>query len=856
MKYRDFFLLESWKDYVVSTNPETLLYDFYVLSYLTTLNVDPTQKGYTGTFIGREANEIKLDIKEAESKLLPVLRDKLSEALFIAICAEIRHVIDNPQRWGEYANNKLLKQYIRNYQLFKTGPVEFEPTRNVGQTSLKPKETSYLQSFKAATKAIKDTGSSREQFALLAADLFRKMSWSAAYGGEKWAQIAEAYVMLQKDPQSTSQLQIAIDHAYDLQHNTGAVLNKVKDYYIKNDITWLQKALDFKANLKSVYQLLPKCSSDMRKLALEAFKAAGVKKDTLEKTTARGGVVKSDKETTGLSKKPSSVVDALGKKCRIVKPDGTLSKPGTVIGMYGTDKLVVAISGKDRIKTHNFYIDELVWSDWNPVTNKKTSETSDEFKVGEKYIYEFENNKYEVELVRKTSFMVGPYEQVIVKILNYILINNEDKLKIGSKMSTNTSYLKKLKFKVNYYNLTSKYKVGDVIAFPGYVYEIYKLFPDYIHLKVVKTEDPQIPLYSVVEYNKRDFERRVAGKYQFLSIDDFKVGDKFKNLDTGEVGIVQSTTNRNIVIYTVVDVDNKDPLYKQTNIKELVGNIKFLSKSSSEELPKADFSMGLEPEGDSEKNVGKFVEFNDSPILGGDKKLIFNGQIIGYDRSEKKFTVKILSVTPANGEHGYDYSVGDVVRWNDDGSLKVIGDEKEIKPKIDTNLLSKLNSINDISKFQALINQITADNMNYRDIKRKVKTFDNELYYNWIKESTAKLVAYDILNKIQQSIAEIDPTEIQLPVVNKLLTSFEEMQVEKLQNSINTLKSLFKLRTDLEDFYKSDYFKNIVKGIYKDFNTSYYENFKALFAAVKEYPIDIQMFEPNMTIFDIAGNKL
>lgn len=856
MNYRDFFLIESWKDYVVSTNPETLLYDFYVLSYLTTLNVDPTQKGYTGTFLGREANEIKLDIKEAESKLLPVLRDKLSEALFIAICAEIRHVIDNPQRWGEYANNKLLKQYIRNYQLFKTGPVEFEPTRNVGQTSLKPKETSYLQSFKAATKAIKDTGSSREQFARLSADLFRKMNWSAAYGGEKWAQIAEAYAMLQKDPQSTSQLQIAIDHAYDLQHNTGAVLNKVKDYYIKNDITWLQKALDFKANLRSVYQLLPKCSSDMRKLALEAFKAAGVKKDTLEKTTARGGVVKSDEETTGLSKKPSSVVDALGKKCKIVNPDGTLSKPVKVIGIkaqYDTDKVVVAISEKDQVKTQNFYIDELVWSDWNPVNKTKTS---DEFKVGEKYIYEFENNKYEVELVRKTSLMVGPHEQVIVKILNYILINNEDKLKIGSKMSTNTSYLKKLKFKVNYYNLTSKYKVGDVIAFPGYVYEIYKLFPDYIHLKVVKTEDPQIPLYSVVEYNKRDFERRVAGKYQFLSIDDFKVGDKFKNLDTGEVGIVQSTTNRNIVIYTVVDVDNKDPLYKQTNIKELVGNIKFLSKTSSEELPKADFSMGLEPEGDSEKNVGKFVEFNDSPILGGDKKLIFNGQIIGYDRSEKKFTVKILSVTPANGEHGYDYSVGDVVRWNDDGSLKVIGDEKEIKPKIDTNLLSKLNSINDISKFQALINQITADNMNYRDIKRKVKTFDNELYYNWIKESTAKLVAYDILNKIQQSIAEIDPTEIQLPVVNKLLTSFEEMQVEKLQNSINTLKSLFKLRTDLEDFYKSDYFKNIVKGIYKDFNTSYYENFKALFAAVKEYPIDIQMFEPNMTIFDIAGNKL
>ena len=29
MNYRDFFLIESWKNYTVSTNPEILLYDFY-----------------------------------------------------------------------------------------------------------------------------------------------------------------------------------------------------------------------------------------------------------------------------------------------------------------------------------------------------------------------------------------------------------------------------------------------------------------------------------------------------------------------------------------------------------------------------------------------------------------------------------------------------------------------------------------------------------------------------------------------------------------------------------------------------------------------------------------------------------
>ena len=48
MRYKDFFLIdESWKDYKVSTNPEILLYDFYVVSYLSTLPLDPAQKDST-----------------------------------------------------------------------------------------------------------------------------------------------------------------------------------------------------------------------------------------------------------------------------------------------------------------------------------------------------------------------------------------------------------------------------------------------------------------------------------------------------------------------------------------------------------------------------------------------------------------------------------------------------------------------------------------------------------------------------------------------------------------------------------------------------------------------------------------
>jgi len=353
MNYRDFFLIESWKNYTVSTNPEILLYDFYVVSYLTTLPLDPAQKGFSGTLIGREANEIKLDIKNAEDKLLPVLRDKLSEALFIAICAEIQHMSDEDMKknkedffehYKEYKNNQLLKKYLRNYTLFKDDslPDEFKPTRNVDEPQQQPSRFDYLQSFKAATKAIRDTGNTREQFATLCAQLFRNMRWKAMYGGKKWAEIAEAYVLLNKSPQTNAQLQVAIDHAYDLQHNTGTVLNKVKTYYNKGDISWLKKALDFKANLKNVYSLLPKCSSDMRKLALEAFKTAGIKKETL-KTTVAGDAIKVKSGSIGITFKVGDLIN-------IRMGSGVIEFEGKVIALSKSNDANVSVEITKIIK--------------------------------------------------------------------------------------------------------------------------------------------------------------------------------------------------------------------------------------------------------------------------------------------------------------------------------------------------------------------------------------------------------------------------------------------------------------------------------------------------------------------------
>jgi len=279
MKYTDYYshLNEGWTTYKPSNNQKVLLYDFYVLSYLSTLPVDPTQKGYGGTFLGRNPNEIKLDIEHAQSVLLPVLVKKLKNALFFAVCAELRHMFDRTQDFSLYEHNKLLKYYVRYYKsLVGDMPKEFQHNRPVNSPRVNSASSAYTNSYKAAIMAIKKAGSSKTAFGTLAAELFKELDWASSYGGSKWAEIAEGYILLDK-AHTNNEKQIAIDHAYDLQHNTGTALNKVKDFAINNSYDWLQKVLDHKRDAKSMYELLPHCSSDMRKLALEAFKIANIK---------------------------------------------------------------------------------------------------------------------------------------------------------------------------------------------------------------------------------------------------------------------------------------------------------------------------------------------------------------------------------------------------------------------------------------------------------------------------------------------------------------------------------------------------------------------------------------------------
>jgi hypothetical protein len=134
-----------------------------------------------------------------------------------------------------------------------------------------------------------------DSFIRIAKIIFLKADWMENYGGDNWANITSAYTRL-KYASGKNQLIIAIDHVYDLQHNTGTIFTKNPEYAKQSKIiarkglfgepfrktlepnyTWIQKALDFKRDLKSVRDLLSKVSSGMKTLALRIIKNKNIR---------------------------------------------------------------------------------------------------------------------------------------------------------------------------------------------------------------------------------------------------------------------------------------------------------------------------------------------------------------------------------------------------------------------------------------------------------------------------------------------------------------------------------------------------------------------------------------------------
>ncbi len=271
------FELFSNFNYKLPKDPELILYDFYFLT------------AFGEEISGRNMNA-NYAIEAASNDIVDMLHKHMKDAVFYALCAEIRHLFDY-YRVSE-VQNKISKddlEFLQEYykQLMDINNLTSRTAIGLGigiadeiltisdrdrAILTAADEGARLKSYRAVKVAMKKLNYSKSKFAIWAENMFESDGWSSSYGGKPWAGIAEALYKLERAGKKQQKI-IWIDHAYDLQHNTDTVFNKLKLYYKDGGYQWIKQALDWKRDVTDLKAFYKKVSTQLRPMVAYISKA-------------------------------------------------------------------------------------------------------------------------------------------------------------------------------------------------------------------------------------------------------------------------------------------------------------------------------------------------------------------------------------------------------------------------------------------------------------------------------------------------------------------------------------------------------------------------------------------------------
>lgn len=288
-------------------DPKKLMADFYMLNAM--LTTPPTgwnlgkfggestmyapSKDPTGRYAGARAEVYEDALQQAKQTLIPRLHEKIQKALHFAVAAELRHALSRKQP-TELASSEFWQEYARQYAVQGSSIPDLKKGR--APRRFKNESGGYQDSFVAMESARKKLGMSVADVARFAEQMFRTGAWSQSYGGTPWGDIAQHLAQMSDPNYSTERVRAVvtdengrmqvvetdefrnpgvynqmfqeIDRAYDLQHNTNTVFNKIKKYSQGSEgYRWIAKMLDFKANIGNPRELQKYTSGTMRNLA-------------------------------------------------------------------------------------------------------------------------------------------------------------------------------------------------------------------------------------------------------------------------------------------------------------------------------------------------------------------------------------------------------------------------------------------------------------------------------------------------------------------------------------------------------------------------------------------------------------
>lgn len=178
-----------------------LFFDFYVMNEVWFKTIGRGKLGYTNKIIPSKKEEI---IENTFNSIISEMKQRVIDCLEKSVRGEIKHFDNNgPERNIPFKYNDIDNYYhCKNVKLIKNFIKKYGRRSN-----------------KWSLQTIRDG--------------FLLNKWDECYGGKKWAKATELLIKLKNSKSITDDIYF-IDRIFDLQHNTGFVLDKTYFKFLKN----------------------------------------------------------------------------------------------------------------------------------------------------------------------------------------------------------------------------------------------------------------------------------------------------------------------------------------------------------------------------------------------------------------------------------------------------------------------------------------------------------------------------------------------------------------------------------------------------------------------------------------------
>ena len=234
--------------------------------------VDSYQFGKPRSMDDQPNKEDQVDyvLKEITNELLPQLKKEILEDVLFSIITEARHAIDmnEPISILNFIDEHLGPDYKKIIRRFFADYINRKDRMNMKNHFARrvkndKEKLGGNENYVKAYHSYLNSKSTPEQFVEICEKMFEGLKWQSSYGGTAWKNICEAWKNLNQ-AKSIQSMFVQIDHIYDIQHNTGSVFNKLRDY-ARIGIE-LKDFQDRKANMNNPLEIYHEVSPSMRKI--------------------------------------------------------------------------------------------------------------------------------------------------------------------------------------------------------------------------------------------------------------------------------------------------------------------------------------------------------------------------------------------------------------------------------------------------------------------------------------------------------------------------------------------------------------------------------------------------------------